>query len=201
MRSLCFLGGGILLGIAGTHIEATRKANAAAGEELINQVNAHKRALEIASERFLAEHLVEAPVTTEDELEETVEEAVQDEEITAETKATSISDVTPSADYLKTAIDYHGGNNLSVVLPVEYIDEDEFQEEDGRAKEQILIHAGAGGEDLFISDGVLIVDWQEILPPNLVVDMFQMAGPGQKQVVYVRNHRNDTDYEVIREVP
>jgi hypothetical protein len=214
MRGLLFLGGGLLLGVGFAHTEAAVIAEKRAQERFDEQLESHKRVLQMATEDFLGRE-VDGPFDTEADL---FDENGKDErqrfldaaedgpdaikvggEIIIETK---LSDLTPSADYLATARDYSGPTGPSVELSgVEYITEDEYGEEDGRAKEQILIHMGAD-EPLFINEGIIVPDWRELISPNILVDMYQRVPPGtENRVLYVRNNRNDTDYEVIQEIP
>jgi hypothetical protein len=81
-----------------------------------------------------------------------------------------------------------------------YIEEDEYQEDDQREKEQIVIHM-EGMEPLFTMNGGEIRDWDERVGDSILVDMFKHCPPGKRQVLYVRNHRTDVDYEVVRELP
>lgn len=201
MRALMFLGGGLLLGVGFVHAEATVTAEKRAQKNFEEQLESHKRVLQRAAEDFLARE-VEAPAATEEDLDgpDTSANAIRvGGEMTVETK---LSDLTPSADYLKTARDYTTGVNLSPSIEtVQYITEDEYDEEDGRAKEQILIHMG-DNEPLFINEGIIVSNWKELISPNILVDMYQRCPPGtENRVLYVRNNRNDTDYEVIQEIP
>lgn len=213
MRSLLFIGGGILLGVGFVHAEATVSAEKRAQERFDEALETHKRVLQRAAEDFLARE-ADGPFETESELVKTDAQAFMDEAdgvsiptpeeqyetgIFVETK---LSDLTPSADYLALARDYstQTGPNAPVV-PVTYITEDEFHEEDGRAKEQILIHMG-DGDPLFINEGVVVTNWAELISPNILVDMYQRVPPGtENRVLYIRNAINDTDYEVIQEIP
>lgn len=212
MRALLFIGGGILIGVGFTHAEATVAAEKRATVKLIEEVESHKRVINMAAESFLQDQM-EGPFPTEEDLDrnkiampdmdgpDTSADAIT---VGGEmTVTTSISAITPSADYLAAARDYQQPVETSTpLIPVEYITEDDYHEEDGRAKEQILIHMGGDGEPLFVNEGVMLPDWQELISPNILVDLYQRVPPGsEERVLYVRNHRNDTDYEVIQEIP
>lgn len=220
MRSLMFLGGGLLIGVGVAWGEATRSAEQRANERIAEEVAMHKRVLEKAAEQYLY-NKSEAPAETEDELDEfgrrdgdeklmsvsmnrpdgldeadTSEDAIKvGGEMTVETPVQEIS-----PEYLATAHDYSDMPLSQAGPELEYITEDEFAEEDGRDKEQILIHMGET-EPLFITAGVVVPDWSEKISPNILVDMYQKCPPGTDKVLYVRNHRTDTDYEVVQEIP
>lgn len=201
MRSdLLFLGGGILIGSGFTWLEARRQAQISARKEFDEQLEMHKRVLNSAAEDFLTREL-DGPFNTEEDLDgpDTSSDAVRvGGEMIAET---ALSDMTPTVDYLSKARVYSEVQLSNNVSPVSYISEDEFHEEDGRAKEQILIHMGED-EPLFISEGIVIPNWRELISPNILVDMYQRLTPDvENRVLYVRNAMTDTDYEVIQEIP
>jgi hypothetical protein len=194
------VGGGLLIGAGLAWGEATRSAEVRANQRVIEEVESHKRVVQRAAELYLAEK-ADAPAMFEEDLDspDVSEDAVKvGGELTAETP---LADITPSVDYLHEARKYSVDQNVSIAeLPLEYITEDEFDEEDGNAKEQILIHMGED-EPLFVNDGVVMLDWQTKISPNILVDMYQMCPPGSEKILYVRNHRNSTDYQVIQEIP
>ncbi len=223
MRALLYLGGGLLIGAGFVHAEATVTAEKRAQEKFDEQLASHKRVLEMAAEKFLLDQ-IDGPYETEFDLDpeanriampnmdapfvhpmdRRMDEADKSEdairvggEMTVETK---LSDLTPSVDYLKHAREYAQSPTAAPVSEVSYISEDEYNEEDGRAKEQLLIHMGPDGP-MFINEGIVTQDWAELVSPNILVDMYQMISPGEDRVLYVRNTRTDTDYEVIQEIP
>lgn len=81
-----------------------------------------------------------------------------------------------------------------------YIDEEEYIDEDGRAKCQ-LTFVGGGTEVHFFEEGVQIDDWKERLGESFLVDFNRLIPYGGESVLYVRNVKTDIDYEVIREMP
>lgn len=81
-----------------------------------------------------------------------------------------------------------------------YIEEEDYQEDDGRAKEQIVILMDEHNP-IFLQDGAEIRDWDERVGDSILVDMFRFCPPGKPQILYVRNHKTDVDYEVVREQP
>lgn len=83
---------------------------------------------------------------------------------------------------------------------IQYIDEEEYREDDGRAK-VLLTFVGDGTDVHFFEDGVQIDDWKDRIGESFLVD-FQRLVPYQGDpVVFVRNQRSDEDFEVIREMP
>jgi hypothetical protein len=80
-----------------------------------------------------------------------------------------------------------------------YIEEDEYDEEDGRFKGQITI-VMADMEPSFFMDGVQINDWAERVGESILVDFYRFVPPEAPPILYVRNHKRDEDYEVTREI-
>ena len=83
---------------------------------------------------------------------------------------------------------------------ISYLEEEEYQEDDGRLKTQVSLILD-NGDPLFFIDGEQIDDWDQRLGDSIVVDFFNLAPMGTSQVLYVRNHRTEEDYEVILETP
>lgn len=84
---------------------------------------------------------------------------------------------------------------------VSYIEEEEYEdEEDGFAKEQIVIMMDEHNP-VFLQDGGEIRDWDEKVGDSILIDMFRFCPPGKRQVLYVRNHTSMVDYEVVRDTP
>lgn len=226
---LCGLGGGLIFGALLAHAEATSTAEIRSKNRYEEQLELHKRILQRAHEDFLRGQLAEHPVETEDELvvdgiyvydlqgnkdPRLVELERQDAENRA-AKFLLSEDVkvggeiiaeTPIAppDYVGTASLYADPGtfiNGEQVLSLEYIEAEDYEEEDGRAKEQITIFMG-GDEPIFVMDGEPIENWAELIGDHILVDFYQRVPPGeQDRVLYVRNHKRDEDYEVWQTVP
>lgn len=82
-----------------------------------------------------------------------------------------------------------------------YLEEEDYQDEDdGFDKGQIEILMD-GDNPVFLENGGEITDWAVKIGENIMRDFYTMVGPGEPQVLYVRNHQMETDYEVIRETP
>lgn len=83
---------------------------------------------------------------------------------------------------------------------VSYIEDEDYLDEDGRFKGKIDILID-NGNPIFLMDGVQIDDWEKRVGDSILVDMFRLCPPGTDPVLYVRNHRTDEDYEVVRAEP
>ena len=82
---------------------------------------------------------------------------------------------------------------------ISYIEEEEFMEDDGRSKERVDFMIDTNLPYFFI-DGVQVDNWTELLGGSLLADFWTLTPPGDGAVFYVRNHLNNTDYEVIQVV-
>jgi hypothetical protein len=89
-----------------------------------------------------------------------------------------------------------GVNNYGV----SYIEEEDFLEEDGRYKGHIDIIMDQYNP-VFLMDGQQIDDWDKKVGDSILVDFFTKVPPGADDVLYVRNHRTEEDYEVVRVNP
>lgn len=83
---------------------------------------------------------------------------------------------------------------------VSYIEEEDFEDEDGRVKNRVDLMIN-DHETIFMMDGVQIADWDNRLGDSILVDFYRLVPPGVEPVLYVRNHRTDEDYEVVRVEP
>lgn len=196
--------GGVVLGIAITEEKARKK---------YEEANAsYRRAVELAQTLQ-----GEKPVATEAELEE-------DEPLFQHvSESGEVTDITPGTmpnvwggtlkiipeeernQYHKAVSATETPHNLFVDgavndYGVSYIEEEEYQEDDGRYKGQLTLVI-SDGEPEFFMDGVMIEDWDERVGQSIVVDFTQLVPPGVNPVLYVRNHTRDEDYEVILESP
>lgn len=85
---------------------------------------------------------------------------------------------------------------------ISYIDEEDYlDDEDGRAKSKIDLIINGDDPPLFLEDGIPIDDWAEKVGESIVVDFYKLVPPGIEPILYVRNHRTDEDYEVVRVTP
>jgi hypothetical protein len=110
---------------------------------------------------------------------------------------TPIADLHPT-DYVALASEYAHPNMLD---GISYITEDDYNEDDGNAKEQISIMLG-GEAPSFIHDGIPISNWAELIGETILVDFHRLIPPGEtERVLYVRNHRRGEDFEVFQVMP
>jgi hypothetical protein len=82
---------------------------------------------------------------------------------------------------------------------VSYIEEEDYLDEDGRFKGKIDIIMD-DHNPVFLMDGQPIDDWDKRVGDSILVDFYKLVPPGVDPVLYVRNHRTDEDYEVVRVV-
>lgn len=118
----------------------------------------------------------------------------------------------PSAPTIELPSDnpYHSAVTLDDIVPhveggindygMSYIEEEDYQDEDGRVKARIDIMMD-DHNTIFLEDGVQIDDWDAKIGDSILVDFFRLCPPGSDGILYVRNHRTDVDYEVVRVVP
>lgn len=206
---LCGLGGGLILGAVGVWGEATSSAQIKAKNTFDEQLELHKRLVQRQAEAFIQEHLnpVEPPVAAEADLEAdkilTGVEWDGDTEIKVGGELIAESDIAP--DYLAQANQYADPSTYTrpeLDVSISYIEEEEYEDDDGRAKEQVTIMMGGGGDDpLFFMDGMQIDNWGELIGDQILVDFYKMVPPGADRVLYLRNHKLDTDFEVLQESP
>lgn len=190
MRSLLLVGGGILIGVGLSYADAT--------------VRAEKKVREI-EEKFWSDRIKtdlvrntfyepEAPAATEDELTFNPEGAV----LTPESNPLPHGYV---EEYVEKAAVYGDSAHILQSQPMEIIDDDQYSEDDGRAKEQIQVFMG-DGEPYFVQDGMVIEDWQEKIGDNILVMFYQNFTPDHTgpRVIYVRNHERGEDFEILQEM-
>lgn len=183
-------GGGLGYGLS--HVEAERRA-----QKKYRELNERQyKAMQMANVLRREWTDVEAPVESEEDLADTSENAIKvGGEMIVETPV-----ATP--DYIAAATQYA---NPEQFLPemdygISYIQAEEYEEDDGRPKEQITIFIN-DGEPIFMQDGQPIDDWAEKVGDSIMVDFYTMVPPGEDRVLFVRNARRDEDYEVIQEMP
>lgn len=81
------------------------------------------------------------------------------------------------------------------------LSEEDYYDEDGRAKEQITM-VFTDGEPIFFKDGAEldVSDAMDMVGGTIVDDMRKAVGEGNP-VLYLRNNQTETDYEVLFEQP
>lgn len=101
------------------------------------------------------------------------------------------ADETPFEMFVEGGINDYG---------VSYIEEEEYLEDDGRFKGKIDILMD-DHNPVFLMDGKPIDDWDTKVGDSILVDFYRLVPPGVDPILYVRNHRTDEDYEVVRVEP
>lgn len=133
-------------------------------------------------EEFVPPHRVDTPPTSDH-----VGQAI---------KVTEVQNFTP-----EDANPYH----VAVAQPQPswtYLEEEDYQDEDERAKHQITIMPNHEGQPVFVMNDIEIADWEERIGSNILRDFYSLVPPDVvPAVLYVRNNVTQEDYEVIREVP
>lgn len=183
-------------------------------KEYLESTASYRRAMEMARKP------AEAPVETEEEL---VFYNHNHDEPLMTTKQVSPDGLTvgvPMKDADKTTFKpkdvnpYHTAvetaqeNNLEPLIEggvhdyaIAYIDEEEYHEEDGRYKGQIIVLMDETNP-IFFHEGVSITDWDERVGDSILLDLHKHGQrTGQPPVLYVRNHKTDEDYEVLTDQP
>lgn len=103
-------------------------------------------------------------------------------------------EVTPT----QTELFVEGGVND---YSISYIEEEEFDEEDGRTKYHVTYFIDDSQQPIFTMNGENLADWETRLGDSIVVDFYRLIPPGAPDTLYVRNHKSDEDYEVTFGVP
>lgn len=121
-----------------------------------------------------------------------------------------ISEIDPP-NYLQGSNPYHEaiveaskgpdpGEELPTDEGIEYISEEDYDDEDGRVKLKVEILVD-DGMPVFLMDHEPFEEWEDRIGTTILRDMFQLCPPGTDQILYVRNQRTDEDYEVTRVEP
>lgn len=96
----------------------------------------------------------------------------------------------------ETPVDVFVGGGIND-YGVSYIEEEDYLDEDGRFKGKIDIMMD-DHNPIFLMEGEQITDWDQRVGDSILVDFYKLVPPGADEVLYVRNHRTDEDYEVVR---
>ena len=87
------------------------------------------------------------------------------------------------------------------LFEVESITEEEYDDDDGRYKAQIIMVVDGTADPMFFQDGRQIDDWEQKVGEGVIRDFYSKLQPGEPPVLYYRNHRSDEDFEVVRQLP
>lgn len=198
---------GVITGVAGVRVDLERKLRKEYAEREEIMQSAYEKALEMG----LAEK--EKPTRVLDEVE--LLELSLDETPNAfgEGILTVGGDIVEKGEPEETTVNpYHktveatatshemfvdGGIND---YGVSYIEEEDYQDDDGRFKGKIDILMD-DHNPIFLMDGTPIDDWAERVGDSILVDFYKLVPPGVEPILYVRNHKTDEDYEVVQVSP
>lgn len=193
--------------------EESQKALIGALERQQHTINQY-----IEAPALLEEHLIDAANTVRDQLLESQDAQTEGPVVVSsmETAQAKVDEAFAGAQgeeappeyinhYAKAIAATETGHELFVSggvndYGVSYIEEDDYDEDDGRFKGQIAIVMDEHNPSFFM-DGVQINDWAERVGDSILVDFYQLVPPNAPPILYVRNHKRDEDYEVTREIP
>ena len=197
MRSLMLVGGGILIGVGLSYADATVRA-----EKKIREAEARQYETMLRTFERIGSHEAEAPAEEEEHLTFNAEGTVFGSDGTIMTE--ELQHTPPPGyvqEYVKQASVYGDNAHILEAQPMEIIDDDQYSEEDGRAKEQIQVFMG-DGEPYFVQDGIVIEDWQEKIGDNILVMFYQNFTPDHTgpRVIYIRNNERGEDFEILQEM-
>lgn len=199
---------GVITGIVGLRVDLERKLRAQYAEREEMMQRAYEQALEMG----LAEK--EEPTRTIDEIELLELSLDATPNAFGEGILTVGGDIVREGEPEETVNPYHRAveatpTDIDAFVEgaiseqgISYIDEEDYlDEEDGRAKGKIDLIINGDDPPLFLEDGIPIDDWAEKVGESIVVDFYKLVPPGIEPILYVRNHRTDEDYEVVRVTP
>lgn len=185
MRSLFLVGGGILIGVGLSYADATVRA-----EKRLRDTEAQKWK-EWVEALPKIDYDIETPLETEEELTFNAEGSVLE---------TPVAPPEYVQEYVERAGVYGDAAHFVEETKLEIITDEDYHEEDGRAKELIQIFMGEG-DPYFMQDGAMIDDWGEKIGENILVMFYQNFSPDAKdRVVYIRNNQRGEDYEITQEM-
>lgn len=184
--------GGLLTGAGIGYAWAQAEAETKARKKYEAYSASLSRAMELARQQ-----IAEKPATSEEELDTIFSD---DKELTVGGEmVVEVPIATP--DYIAAATQYASQDTFvpEMEYSISYIEDEEYNDDDGRPKEQISILMGSDAVPLFMQDGQVIEDWAEKIGDSILVDFYKRVPPGAERVLYVRNSARDEDYEVIQE--
>lgn len=203
MKNLAYLAGGALVGFGVAYVSLEAKFREAYKQKQEDLENTFKFVQQMRNEAStVAKVINDSYLPASDENVIKFPEMVHNEE----------GAIMVSPESLDTPNDYHKAIS-AVETPIEvfvdggvndygisYIEEEEYQDDDGRLKEQILIYMDEHNP-IFTMNGEPIDDWDKRIGDSILVDFYKLVPPGIDPILYVRNHRTDVDYEVVRAEP
>lgn len=193
---------GVITGVAGVRVDLERKLRKEYAEREQLMQNAYEQALEMGLDKA-----TEEPAEDETKLIKDIE--ILELSLDAQPNAFGEGILTVGGDIVKEGEDGPTANPYHVAVEssgtpdgsFSYIDEEDYQDEDGRFKGQIDILINGDQDPIFMMDGKPIDDWEDKIGESILRDFYSMVPPGADPILYVRNHRTDEDYEVVRLAP
>lgn len=190
----CVAGAFVSVGLG--YIAGVVSTEAKVRHEYEESSRAYRRAMEMVEVKP-----VTAPVDTEEELDEPrtptefnhyVDSVIKFQPEPINPYHISITAVeTPASDYVNGTPNQYG---------ISYLEEEDFQEEDGRMKHTVTLLMDAHNPTFFMN-GEEMEDWADRLGPSIVKDFLSYVPAGINPVLYVRNHHTEEDYEITPENP
>lgn len=197
MKLLSAFAGGAVVGGVAVRVLLEKKVR----EEYDEKAEALERVFNLTYNIWPEDREKEGPAETEEELDIPIDfnEVVHLVEPILIDKAPVSNNYHKALSAVETDVDLFvdGGVND---YGISYIEEEEYLEDDGRFKGKIDIMM-EDHNPIFLMDGEEIDDWDRRVGDSILVDFYKLVPPGIEPVLYVRNHRSDEDYEVVRVVP
>lgn len=181
---------GILIGMGIGALLSEEKAR----KKYEESIASHRRAMEMSRQPDVKAEPKDEP---KPKVEPETVLLARDETVKVIETTSDTHDFTPlSTNPYHTAVDDPNDTRPSFT----FLTEDDYFEDDGRVKNQIIILMD-DENPIFIENGGEIRDWETKIGSHILRDMYTMCPPGQKPVLYIRNNTTDEDYEVSREQP
>lgn len=208
--------GGLAVGVIGigTWLEGKYKKELALNIEVVSNayqtaLNLHEQELDRQKNVFeqnMVTNQVEAPRRLMDSMGKPIAEA-SPPDFLRDVNVTSVANE-PVKNQYHQALEHAQEEAPELVVEggvndygISYIDEDDYlDEEDGRYKGKIEILMTENGPQ-FTMEGDPLENWEQKVGDSILVDMYNKCPPGTEGILWVRNHRTNEDYEVVREEP
>jgi len=174
-------------------------------EEYRESAASYRRAMEMASTPLL---VGEVPVETEQEIAVVTGDIVDGgsprenfDPMSSNYEPKSVNPYHRAVEAVETPVDMFVAGGVND-YGISYLEEEEYEEDDGRNKNQVDFTMDEDNTPYFWMDGKQMDDWDVQLGDSILVDFLRLVPTNIfPQVLYVRNHRTDEDYEVTRERP
>lgn len=195
---------GVISGVAGVRISLEKKLRSEYEERELLMQHAYEQALEMGLTQKEAPEEEEQPTRTIDEIELLELSLDKTPNAFGEGILTIGGDIVKEGEPEENTVNPYHRAVESGGTPdgsVSYIDAEDYEDEDGRFKGKIDILINGDQDPIFMMDGAPIGDWEERIGESILRDFYALIPPGTEPILYVRNHRTDEDYEVVRLAP